>query len=133
MKKLIALTYFLTSLTFATSDYVIADVSKQPDYGTAGVYITLKSTHYISVTNPTNKVYGFRYTYLLCAQDKDCEEKSFTMNLQPHQNYQERYPFERKVIYRNPGDKDIYAITRIVGDIREHSIDKMAANKAYIR
>jgi len=117
---------------FATSDYVITKAYKDQENARPNIPFIIRSTHYISVTNPTNKVYGFRCVYTLCATDRNCEERAFTKNLEPNQNYQERFNFERKVAYGQQGQKSVWAITKVDGDIKIHSDENQALNTIYV-
>lgn len=128
MKTILAyLSFMFLTNAYAKSDYVVVDAITKPIYAQRYNKVKIETLHYISLTNPTNKVLGWQITYSLCTE-KGCIEKKDTRNIEPHANIQIKEPLEAYTSYTERGQFKYWGKTKAIGDIKEYSDEATVQN-----
>lgn len=131
--SLIAASLIMSSTVMASSPYAVSFVEAKDVHGTANQEVLVSSLHTVSMTNPTNNVIGWHYIYSLCNQFGKCFEKKFTVNVQPHANFQDHGTIDTRAVFDKPAQYKFAASTKIIGDIKDFSDEKISYNTIHIK
>lgn len=123
---------YISNMSKSKTEYVIAEASKGSESGRINLPIELSSQHYISITNPTDRVIGWQYIFTLCVEDRGCFEKKFTKNLEPHTNFKDNGKLEGTIVINKQGQYVVYAQTKVIGDIEKYSDNMTSSNYIYV-
>lgn len=117
MKKLIAVIFIST---FATISYasVKATASAECASGYRNTWIHLVGHHSVNITNTTTIRQKYKVYYQICSTYKDCYTVPKELDLDPGQNFNEKYNTTYDVHYGNPGHYQNNVRTDIEGPER---------------